>query len=73
MTETVVQEESITALKAASLDSLNRRMLRILRAACVCPLAQLHGLLPIAQVLNNVQRKNDCGSTYGLNVLAHWP
>jgi hypothetical protein len=28
------------SLKVASLDSLNRRMLRILRAACVCPLAQ---------------------------------
>ena len=30
------------ALKVAAslLDSLNRRMLRILRAACVCPLAQ---------------------------------
>jgi hypothetical protein len=42
MTETVVQEESITALKAVrcrSLDSPNRRMLRMLRAAWGCPLA----------------------------------
>ena len=41
MTETVVQEESITALKAvaAPLDVSNRRMLRILRAACSRPLA----------------------------------
>ena len=42
MIQTVVQEESITALKAAhirSLDSLNRRMLRILRAALRGPLA----------------------------------
>jgi hypothetical protein len=63
------------ALKAvaAPLDVSNRRMLRILRAACSRPLALLHGLLPIAQVPINVQRKNDCGSTYGLNVLAHWP
>ena len=28
------------SLKAASLDSPNRRMLRIVCAACVCPLAQ---------------------------------
>jgi hypothetical protein len=41
MPQNVVQEESITALKVAAspLDSLNRRMLRILCAACVCPLA----------------------------------
>jgi hypothetical protein len=42
MTETVVQEESITALKAvrvAHLDSPKRRMLHILRADCVCPFA----------------------------------
>ena len=54
-------------------DSFSLGMLRILCPAFHCPLALLHGLLPIAQVLNNVQRKNDCGSTYGLNVLAHWP
>ena len=58
---------------ASSLDSFSLGMLRILRPALRCPLALLHGLLPIAQVSMNVQRKNDCGSTYGLNVLAHWP
>ena len=44
MTETVVQEESITALKvvprfASSLDSFSLGMLRILRPAFRCPLA----------------------------------
>ena len=33
------------SLKAASLDSLNRRMLRILRAACVCPLALRYAIV----------------------------
>jgi len=42
MTETVVQEESITALKAVrirSLDSFSLGMLRILCPALRCPLA----------------------------------
>jgi hypothetical protein len=31
--------KSLKGVRIRSLDSLNRRMLRILRAACVCPLA----------------------------------
>jgi hypothetical protein len=31
--------KSLKVRSLRSLDSLNRRMLRILRAACVCPLA----------------------------------
>jgi hypothetical protein len=34
-----VRQPPNKSLKDASLDSLNRRMLRIICAACVCPLA----------------------------------
>ena len=36
----IMAKQPNKSLKAASLDSLNRRMLRIICAACVCPLAQ---------------------------------
>ena len=39
-TTKIVSNAPNKSLKAASLDSPNRRMLRIICAACVCPLAQ---------------------------------